>query len=84
MEYKDYLNLANEYKEQVEQIDLLLEKYKKKKYFPTAKERQTYESKVQNLLEMRRECIETSHILENKAKEIKNKEIRKLYFKPTE
>ena len=74
MDYTDYKNWANEYRQQVEVLDRKLNGRKDKKKFPTAEERMVFENTTRILYEMRLDCIRTLAILEKKAKQIREEE----------
>ena len=74
MDYTDYKNWANEYRQQVEVLETKLSSRSGKKKFPTAEDRRIFENTTRILEEMRKDCIRTLAILEQKAKEIKEAE----------
>lgn len=75
MDYTDYKNWAEEYRNQVEILDRKLSGRKGRKNFPTAEERYIFENTTRILYEMRLDCIRTLAVLEQKAQQIKEAEL---------
>ncbi len=74
MNYKDYFDWAQEYRTQAEILNKKLEDRKKSKKIMTPEQTKEFDSATRMLYEMRLECTKTMVILENKAKEIKERE----------
>ena len=75
MNYTDYKNWANEYREQVEVLEMKLEERKNRKRFSTAEERMVFENTTRIFREMRRDCIRALAVLEQRAEQIKEAEM---------
>ena len=74
MDYKDYLNWANEYRQQADILSKKLAERRKIKKFATSEQRKAFESATKILYEMHKECTNTMVILEGKAREIRERE----------
>lgn len=74
MNYTDYKNWAEEYRQQVDVLDRKLSERSGRRMFPTAEERRIFENSTRILYEMRLDCIRTLAILEKKAKQIREEE----------
>lgn len=75
MNYTDYKNWANEYRQQVEILEKKLGERKNRRRFPTAEERMVFENTTRILREMRSDCIRTLAVLEQRAQQIKEAEM---------
>ncbi len=73
MTYKDYLDCAMQYREQVEVLDRLIKESNLPKRFETAKERSDNERSKRMFYEMKRECLYNMLELEARGKEIKER-----------
>lgn len=74
MNYTDYENWADEYRQQVEILNRKLEGRHRSRRFATAEDRQIFEHSTRILEDMRRDCVRTLAILDQKAREIKEAE----------
>lgn len=74
MTYKDYFDWANEYRQQADILSKKLAERRKTKKFPTAEQRKAFENATKILYEMHKECVNTMVILEEKARDIKERE----------
>lgn len=74
MDYKDYFDWANEYRQQADILSKKLAERRKTKKFPTAEQRKAFENATKILYEMHKECVNTMVILEEKARDIKERE----------
>ncbi len=74
MTYIDYINWAQEYREQAELIDKKLAERIKRRTFTTPEERSEYERGTQMLYDMRRECRFTCDLLARRAESIREAE----------
>lgn len=74
MNYIDYRNWADEYRQQVEVLNRKLKGRYRKRKFSTAEDRQLFENSTRILEEMRRDCIAALVILEQRASAIKEEE----------
>lgn len=75
MNYQDYINWAEEYREQADILERKLAEKKEPRRFATALERSEFESSVRILYGMKLDCIKTMAILEEKARTIKEREM---------
>ena len=71
MNYWDYVNWANEYKQQVEVLDKKLQNRKNVKSFPTAQDRLQFENATRILYSMKLDCMKTAAILDQKAESLR-------------
>ncbi len=75
MNYIDYAEWAEEYREQVEILEKKLKgRRRRNRKFPTPEERQMYENTTKILEDMKRDCLYALTILEQRATEIKEEE----------
>ena len=74
MNYIDYENWAEEYRQQVEILDRKLFGRYKRQFFPSPEARTVYENTTRILEEMRRECVKTYITLRKRARKIKEDE----------
>lgn len=77
MNYIDYENWAEEYRQQVEVLDRKLKgRHRRNRRFATAEQRTQYENTTRIFEEMRRDCASAFAILKQRAEEIKEEEQR--------
>ena len=75
MNSADYIEWANEYRQQVEVLEAKLKgRRRRNRKFPTAEDRQLYENTTKILEDMRKDCLYALGILEQRAEEIKEEE----------
>lgn len=75
MNYTDYAEWAEEYREQVEVLEKKLKgRRRRNRKFATAEERQIYENTTKILEDMKRDCLYALAILEQRAIDIKEEE----------
>lgn len=76
MTYQDYINWADEYRQQVESIEKLIQKKKRQIHsrFKTANERAVAEKGLSELYAMKSDCIKAAARLSEQARVIKEKE----------
>lgn len=74
MTYDDYIEWANKYNTQAAVIGEKIEKRRRLKRFPSAKEREKNERAITMLYEMRRDCLRTYALLSERAEIIRRSE----------
>ena len=71
MTYKDYKKWAKEYLQQAKILEKKISDRRSRGYFKSAEEREENERAVNQLYEMRRDCLFTHELLMERAEQIK-------------
>ena len=68
MKHADYNTWAKTYLDEARRIEEKIEERRKRRNFSTAADRELFERATAALVEMRRECLITGHLLQKRAK----------------
>lgn len=74
MTYREYKKWANEYLQQAKVLEEKIERHRRIKTYPSAAERERDEKLIQQMYEMRRDCLYTYKLLMNEAEELRARE----------